>query len=287
MPFSYTNAAGEVQLNGGTLALTGGTSGMTGGILDGTGAGGTMAVYDGGTDSPGPGAGLIRFFSGLTLGTNAILSIDGTGTVPGVTYDQLSVTGAVAISNCTLQVASLPTVPAGTIFVIITNTTAKSDGRLNFNGLPENSPLTISGQPISIFITRAEAEMTWCWCAIWPPANARHSQITVTQIKRTPARVRKRLCDLYDSSIHQPRAMDQRGPGHGRCHRQFQLHGHERREFPVSLLSHDELKPLGVPPASRRLWARYVGGALELKTHSPWRFQFAAVVCDARFQPIT
>ncbi len=149
MPFSYTNAAGEVQLNGGTLALTGGTSGMTGGILDGSGAIGTIAVYDGGTVSPGPGAGSIRFSSGLTLGTNAILSIDGTGTVPGVTYDQLSVTGAVAISNCTLQVTSLPSVPAGTTFVIITNTTV-SPTVGNFSGLPENTPLTISGQPFRI-----------------------------------------------------------------------------------------------------------------------------------------
>jgi hypothetical protein len=147
MPNSYTNVAGEVQLIGGTLTTkSGGTLGQTGGTLDGSGTIGSPAIFDGGTVSP---AGLMQFKSGLTLGTNATLSLDGTGTVPGVTYDQLSVTGAVAISNCTLQVTSLPSVPAGTTFVIITNTTA-SPTTGNFNSLPENSPLTISGQPFRI-----------------------------------------------------------------------------------------------------------------------------------------
>ena len=133
MPFNYTNAAGELRLNGGILTA-GGTLGMTGGFLDGSGTIGTAASFDGGTVSPGPIAGLIQFKSSLTLGTNVTLALDGTGTVPGVSYDQLSVTGAVAISNCTLQVASLPNVPAGTTFVIITNTTANSTTG-SFNGL--------------------------------------------------------------------------------------------------------------------------------------------------------
>ncbi|HWC59170.1 MAG TPA: hypothetical protein VHC44_05695 [Verrucomicrobiae bacterium] len=153
MPTLYTNAAGEIQLAGGTVTA-GINIGMIGGTLDGVGTVGagtpnSPAIFDGGTVSPGTGAGLIRFASGLTLGTNVILSLDGTGTVPGVTYDQLSVTGAVAISNCTLQVTSLPSVPIGTTFVIITNTTANPTVG-NFNGLPENSPLTISGQPFRI-----------------------------------------------------------------------------------------------------------------------------------------
>lgn len=149
MPFNYTNAAGELRLNGGTLTASG-ILGMTGGVLDGSGSIGIPAVFDGGTVSPGSvgTAGLIQFKSGLNLGTNSTLVLDGIGTIPGVQYDQLSVTGAVAISNCTLQV-SLPSVPVGTGFVIITNTTANATTGF-FSGLPENSPLTINGQPFRI-----------------------------------------------------------------------------------------------------------------------------------------
>jgi fibronectin-binding autotransporter adhesin len=150
MPSGYTNQAGEIQLAGGTLA-DGFPSGigMVGGVLDGSGTVGVAAVFDGGTVAPGPSAGSMRFTSSLTLGTNCILALDGTGTVPGVSYDQLSVTGAVAISNCTLQVSSLPSVPVGTTFVIITNTTANPTAG-TFNGLPENALITISGRPFRI-----------------------------------------------------------------------------------------------------------------------------------------
>lgn len=147
---NYTNVAGEVQLAGGTFNsgyYT--TNGMTGGKLDGAGFYGGAAAFDGGTVSPGPASALIQFQSSLVLGTNVILTLDGTSTVPGVSYDQLSVAGPVTISNATLQVTSLPSVPIGTTFVIITNVTGFPTVG-NFNGLPENAPLTISGQPFRI-----------------------------------------------------------------------------------------------------------------------------------------
>jgi hypothetical protein len=85
----------------------------------------------------------------LTLGSGATLVIDGTGTAPGSQYDQLSVIGGVALSACTLQVTSLPNVPAGTSFVIITNTSAGAVAGA-FAGLPENALLSIGGQPFRI-----------------------------------------------------------------------------------------------------------------------------------------
>ena len=148
MPYNYTNVAGELQLAGGTFTATPGTLYMSGGNLDGSGTIGSPAEFDGGVVQPGPLAGLMRFQSSLVLGTNCTLMLDGTGTVPGVSYDQLSVTGAVSISNCTLQV-SWPKVPGGTRFVIITNNSATPVAG-TFNGLPENSPLTITGQPYHI-----------------------------------------------------------------------------------------------------------------------------------------
>jgi hypothetical protein len=151
MPYSYTNLAGEMKLAGGAFSATiYSTNCMTGGTLDGSGTINSPADFDGGTVSPGlAGPGLIQFKSSLILGTNCTLSLNGTGPVPGVTYDQLSVTGAVAISNATLQVTSLPSVAVGTTFVIITNTTANPTTG-NFNGLPENAQLTISSQPFRI-----------------------------------------------------------------------------------------------------------------------------------------
>ena len=75
--------------------------------------------------------------------------IDGTGPVAGVSYDALSVTGAVAISNCTLQVTAMPSVPAGTKFTIIANDGADAVNGI-FSGLPENSPLTVGAQTFRI-----------------------------------------------------------------------------------------------------------------------------------------
>jgi len=151
MPVNYTNLAGEMQLAGGTFTSSfGGSNYMTGGTLDGSGSVSSAASFDGGTVVPGPGSAQMQFKSGLTLGTNCILSLDGTGTTPGVSYDQISVTGGtLGISNATLQVTSLPSVPVGTTFVIITNATI-TPTMGTFNGLPENAPLTISGQPFRI-----------------------------------------------------------------------------------------------------------------------------------------
>ena len=139
-----TNTAGTLRLNGGKLSANG-TLGFSGGTLDGAGVVGANAL-SGGLISPGQGgAGLMSFSSGLNLSTNATLSLGGTGTAPGSQYDQLSVTGAVALANCTLSVTSLPDVAPGTTFVLIDNDGADAVTG-TFNGLPNNSLLTISGQ---------------------------------------------------------------------------------------------------------------------------------------------
>jgi hypothetical protein len=142
MPYNYTNLAGEIQLVGGVLSVFNSTNYMTGGTLDGFGMIGSPAVFYGGTISPEP---LIQFKSGLTLGTNVTLVMDGSGTEAGFSYDQLSVGGAVAISNATLQMTSLPDVPLGTTFVIIDNTTTNMTSG-SFNDLPENGALIVGGQ---------------------------------------------------------------------------------------------------------------------------------------------
>jgi hypothetical protein len=147
LPANYTNTAGTLRLNGGTLQANG-TLAMTGGTLDGTGSLGPNSLT-GGTISPGFSPGLIGFKSDLNFGPGATLVIEGNGLIPGTGFDQLSVTGVVTLGTCTLQVASLPSVPVGTTFVIITN-----DGvdavQGTFNGLAENAQITVSGQPFRI-----------------------------------------------------------------------------------------------------------------------------------------
>ncbi len=148
LPAGTTNSAGTLRLNGGTLQA-GGPLTMNGGTLEGAGSLGANLLI-GGLISPGQaGSGLIGCTSGLSLSSGATLTIDGTGTIPGSQYDQLSVTGAVAISNCTLQVTALPVVAGGTTFTLIAN-----DGvdpvQGTFAGLPENSPLIVGSQSFHI-----------------------------------------------------------------------------------------------------------------------------------------
>jgi hypothetical protein len=139
-----TNLAGGLRLNGGNL-IAAGTLAFAGGTLDGSGSMGANALT-GGLISPGLGGpGLFTFSSGLTLGANATVSLDGTGLSPGTGYDQLSVTGGVVLGQSTLQVTALPGVAEGVAFTIIDNTgSAPVSG--TFNGLAENAILAVSGQ---------------------------------------------------------------------------------------------------------------------------------------------
>lgn len=148
LPNNYTNTAGTLRLNGGTLNTVG-TLGMTGGQLDGAGTIGADSVFDGGTVSPGQsGPGLLRFKFGLALGPNAALAIDGTGSVPGTQFDQLSLNGALVLNGCALQVTSLPAAPGSSFAIVVNNGASSVSG--NFKGLPDNSSLTIGGQPFRI-----------------------------------------------------------------------------------------------------------------------------------------
>jgi len=139
-----TNLAGGIRLNGGQIVAAG-TLAFAGGTLDGSGSVGANALT-GGLISPGQGGpGLLTFTSGLNLGGNAILSVDGIGLAPGGGYDQLSVTGGVALGQATLQVTALPVVADGVTFIIIDNQgTAPVNG--TFNGLAENAILAVGSQ---------------------------------------------------------------------------------------------------------------------------------------------
>ena len=145
LPNGYTNYNGTLRLNGGQFTAPGGLT-LNGGTLDGSGVVQQNELI-GGTVSPGQGGpGAISFSSGLNFGSNATLVVNGISTSQ---YDQLLVTGAVSLANCTLQVNSMPAVPVGTTFIIINNDgTDPVSG--TFNGLAENSLLSASGQKFRI-----------------------------------------------------------------------------------------------------------------------------------------
>ncbi len=148
LPAGSTNFAGTLRLSGGTLNANG-TLCVAGGTLDGSGTLGANS-FTGGSISPGlNGPGLINFSSGLNVNSNVTLVVDGTGPVVGSLYDQLSVTGTVALTNCNLQITGLPNEPAGTTFVLINNDATDAVGGA-FAGLPENAPITVGAQTFRI-----------------------------------------------------------------------------------------------------------------------------------------
>lgn len=150
LPATSTNLTGTLRLNGGTLgAHFSGVLNVAGGTLDGAGTVGAN-YFSGGNLSPGQGgAGLMNFSAGLNLNSNVTLFMDGSGTVPGTSYDQFNVTGTVVLSNCNLAITALPVVPAGTTFIIIANDGADAV-QGTFNGLPENFLFNVGAQPFRI-----------------------------------------------------------------------------------------------------------------------------------------
>jgi len=146
LPTSATNLFGTLRLNGGTFGYN---FVVAGGTLDGTGNF-NPNNFSGGTISPGVGgAARMNFANGLNLNSNVIVTFDGNGPVPGVSYDTLSVTGAVSLANANLQITAMPTVPAGTKFTLIDNDgTDAVTG--TFAGLPENSVVTVGAQDFRI-----------------------------------------------------------------------------------------------------------------------------------------
>ena len=140
---------GEFRLNGGTFQANGGFSVSGAARIDGSGKVNQTFIV-GGTLTPGlNGPGKIIFQQGLNLGPSSTFAVDGTGVAPGSQHDQVVVNGTVSLTNATLKINALPTVPIGTTFVLIDNDGA--DPVLGtFGSLPENHVLSVGGQAFRI-----------------------------------------------------------------------------------------------------------------------------------------
>lgn len=102
----YTQTGGSTMLNGGALASTSSAIlNLTGGKLTGIGTI-TASVQNGALIDPGtktPGEGLLTIAGNYTQTSAGTLRVDIKGTTPGVTYDQLSVSGTASL-NGTLDI---------------------------------------------------------------------------------------------------------------------------------------------------------------------------------------
>ena len=124
VPLGYTQTAGITRLSGGgTISAMDpvivnklNTITVAGGRLEGTGT--IMAnVANSGTISTGLSAGILAITGDLTLASTSTLQIEIGGTTPGTQYDQLHVTGQLALGG-TLNVSVINSfnLTAGNLF---------------------------------------------------------------------------------------------------------------------------------------------------------------------------
>jgi fibronectin-binding autotransporter adhesin len=147
-------AGSAVTINAG--ATLGGAGTINGSV---TGAGGTLSAGDLVSTTAVLNTGPVSFSATSTL------SVQLNSTVVGTGYDQISVTGAVNLANCTLNAAVGYTAAGGDAFTLITSTGALTN---TFTGLPNNSTVTLGGQNFvitytanSVVLTRVVANFTW------------------------------------------------------------------------------------------------------------------------------
>ncbi|MES2207138.1 MAG: autotransporter-associated beta strand repeat-containing protein [Pseudomonadota bacterium] len=142
---SSNTTSGNTTVSAGTLSLTGNLNSITvgsGATLAGTGtANGAVNIASGGTLSPGVGGvGTLTLNQGLSMASGSTLAVDING---ATAYDQIAVTGAVDVSSATLSV-SLGYTPAADSYTLISNDASEAITG-TFNGLAENSAVTVSG----------------------------------------------------------------------------------------------------------------------------------------------
>jgi autotransporter-associated beta strand protein len=147
-PNSYT---GTTRINAGTLLVNGfqpaSAVALAGGTLGGTGTTGAITAT-GGTVAPGQSPGQL---SSRDVSWNGATTykVELNGTTAGTQYDQLNVTGTVALGGAALNV-SIGYVPApGDAFTVIANNSADAVTG-TFASLPDGAALTLNGVPMQI-----------------------------------------------------------------------------------------------------------------------------------------
>jgi hypothetical protein len=133
----YTQTAGQTIMSGGNLS-TSTTLNINGGILKGTGTI-TGSVANAATVAPGLSPGTMTITQNYTQTAAGTLQFEQNGPTPGTQYDQLVVTGTVALAG-TIDIHTLATPAVTTSFVLISNGGADAVSG-NFTGAPEGTVL--------------------------------------------------------------------------------------------------------------------------------------------------
>lgn len=143
---------GATTIDGGTLHVLGAlhpssTVTVNAGTLSGNGAVGNVVVNSGGVLTPGVSAGVLAS-SSVALNTGAILGIELNGNQAGSDYDQLTVSGSVALAG-NLNVSLGYTPAPGQRFVIISNDGTDPVQGV-FAGLSQDATLLVGSELLQI-----------------------------------------------------------------------------------------------------------------------------------------
>ena len=144
--------------------------------LGGNGFVGNVASTNGNLN-PGAGAPGRLHTRNLTADSASTLRFEIAGLVPGIAYDQFSVTGTVTLANCALDAFFAFASTGGEQFILIDND--GSDAVVGtFAGKPEGAPFTINGQTFAVSYTGGTGNDVVLKHVNTPP--------TVTSIAATP-----------------------------------------------------------------------------------------------------
>ncbi|MEO7677712.1 MAG: autotransporter-associated beta strand repeat-containing protein, partial [Verrucomicrobiota bacterium] len=152
---------GEAFISGGTLQVEGSQPQSSarvgaGGRLQGSGTiGHVYFLGSAGVIAPGASPGILttsNFNAGATGNGNGILQVELNGTTPGSGYDQVNARGTVTLTGTTLNGSLNFPSAINDRFTIINND--GSDSVIGtFNGLPQNSSLSIGGEQFTVSYT--------------------------------------------------------------------------------------------------------------------------------------
>ncbi len=143
---AFTQTAGTAILNGGSISTTT-TLNIQGGTLKGTGTI-TGNVSNGGTVAPGLSPGILNVVGNYSQTAAGTLAIELSGTTVGTQYDQLNVTGTVALAG-TLAVTPGFTPAEGDTFTILANDATDAISGF-FTGLPETAVVIVGANTFRI-----------------------------------------------------------------------------------------------------------------------------------------
>lgn len=154
-PFPTFNVnAGKLNVAGDYTASN--FTANTGGSLNGSGSAGTTTINSGGTFNAGNSPGCMTVAS-LTLNAGANFDTEIAGSTACSEYDQTTVNGSANLGNATLNVVPSYTPASGQVFTIIQAENVVG----TFNGLADNSQVTISGLTFRVNYSSTTVTLTY------------------------------------------------------------------------------------------------------------------------------